>query len=387
MSRKFCGKTIDSDLKVKGDLLVEGETLLRDDLSVRGTTTLDGPLIVNNTAVFNKQVDIKAPINFEGPINITGPINFPNPLNIPGDVNIGGQLTVEGGLTVLGSIRHTFTQSGEEYIVPNDIFVTTHIFNVLLRQLKTISNIELPFQDAPLGDIQNPPGDVTFDNIHIQVTNIPSIAPWYFKDLTDDPKTKFINDTPGTRVLYGGLPEIYSFGTNYNGVQPPLDNTVTQVNLTITANAVATFDLLLRYSSEFTYDFVFVILNNTTLFSDANRGPSVDNPYLGITVPITMGPTDTLTIRYVKDPCCYEGVDNIYFYIRNFVLSPVPKPTNLIVFRGDQELINFAYTTNFDAVTFGKILLDFFYRKGDRIVLQYDTDAYQQFVLQYIATI
>lgn len=394
-------QNVGGDQSVGGNQSVGGKQSVGDDQSVAGKQEVGGD------AHFSKNVTIDGITNLNGGLLVNnGPIQLAGDLYFEGTAEFDGHFKVNG-LNVSPEINHVFTSTNPDrnFVIPGEpgseegkIIVDKHKFKVLERRLRSSSTIPDPFATAPIdmganppGTIANPPGTVTLDILDFTIVNIPSTGPWYFGEAGVDPQFRYIDDDPTQIVLRAGLPETFIPGGSSNDRQPPTDQTTMQINITINqATTTASMDLFIRYSTEAGYDFARVLLNGLPLFSRAGTGPNVNNPYLAATIPVIFQTGDTLSIIFNKDQFYYEGIDMIYFFIRNLQYTNlIANTANFFIVRNNQILRNLGYLMplNGSAIDVPRtLILQFEYEPGDLIAFRPDTSVYSTYRVLYIAT-
>lgn len=330
------------------------------NLTVKGNTILQGPLTANGPATFNRAA------TFNGPLNINGPVRN-------GAIN-----------TLSPAVFTTLSIANPIFRFDGDLLLNKHMFNVTQRVLRDAVTITDLFGNVPLETIPNPPGISDVDVFRFTINNPPNVTPWYY-DVTGD----WGFEPAGTKVLFSGLPEIYSPGSEADrrlSLRNALSSMYVGFNI---PSASATFNLNLRYSTEQDYDFISVIRNGVTLFRDSGYGPSAAQPYKAVTIPIFITTADTLEIRYVKDGAVYGGVDNFYFYLTNIeYVEVVPLPTALYVKNANGNIVtNWASFTILDILIVPRnranVFREYQYEEGDYLELEPNFAAFSEFVVEY----
>lgn len=325
----------------------------------------------NGNVTLSRNLTVKENLTVNGTSTFKGAVNA-------GDINVNG-------LPILSSISHTFTLDNPSYVVPQNILVNEHFFTVAERSLAGVVTVPLPFT-GQTGDLATPR---VVDNMLLAVQNTAEVGPWYFQELADP--YRLPEDPVGTTALVFGYPEIYS-NDGGEGTQPPFDRTIGSLNLTLALPAqIATMVLELRWSSESGYDFIRVTKNSELLFSGSGYGDSAADPYLGATLPVIMSQGDTINISFSKDDIVYQGVDNIYFYIRDLEYSTVLAAQVLFsVIRDNVRIFDFGYELNFNDVPTGEameVLKRLHLKKNDVLRLVARRPPYAVFDVDYIGTL
>lgn len=311
---------------------------------------------------------------------------------IDGDLAVGGKIT-QHGLSVSPEIDITLSKAQPIFVVPEGTRrdFSSHTFEVVERNLTGSIDIDTPFDAAPLGTIANPPGIINLDVLRFQIINTPRVAPWFFTQLPESPTGRYEDDAPGDVALFCGLPEIFAPGAGSAADrQPPGRNTISQIDITINRpTTILSMDLLLRYSTEPSYDFALIRFNNTTIFSAAGAGESAETPFLAHTRKILMQTGDTLSIVFTKDPAFYSGLDQIYFILRNLqYVTRIPLPTIFNVIRKGVVVRNFGGALSLnrnDLEDPQTVRVPFRYLGGDIIELLSST-VYGEFAVHYVAS-
>lgn len=183
---------------------------------------------------------------------------------------------------------------------------------------------ETPLADAPIGTVNT---NQSFELHGLKFTAAAG-GPWYVEDLTNVSGTKYSGDAAGTRVIVCGYREPYSTGTPIDTVSPG-DNlksafTIQAANANVLYNYK--FKVLLRYSSESGYDFAGV--------SDINGGQqfsgfgTASDPYLAEEIDVLISGFSSVSVYFNKDGGYLQGVDNIYFYIKDLEFSSIESLEN-----------------------------------------------------------
>lgn len=140
-------------------------------------------------------------------------------------------------------------------------------------------------------------------------------GPWRVVDLAADPYTS-ISDTPGTRVIVGGLPNVWGGSENCGAdAISPTNGQISSLKIT-PVGVGGILQLNFRYSTEPDYDFAIVRKNDEVIHSGSGIGPSsTNNAFVEIDLSIVLGPSDSVTITFLKDSSCFAGYDMVYFYM------------------------------------------------------------------------
>jgi len=361
------------DATIKRNLEVGGNSNVHGDSTVKGNQTIEGNQTVKGDATFEK------------------------------DVTVCGTLDAKGGIVIDGCLepigKFTGVATIEECIeIPCDLSVNISELNIH-RELIVTDPLPAPFdnfvktaEECPTpGDPGTFSQDETKQTEYIILTNEDEVGndtgvvgPWYFQD---DPSGKY----SGT-VLSIGCPEAYlpnpggpddslpTIGTAFNRTRISFDQ-----NLVTTDNVF--FKLNLAWSTEATYDFLYVYVNRNDGQGDQriivreSTGPEED-PFLQESFDFNVPKDWTILVEYFKDFIWYGGIDKCFFYLTDVGQANQPDfPNELNVIRDGEVIFNYGSILNLDDpdTTTETLLRELEFMAGDQICIVTDQDVYSKF--------
>ena len=153
----------------------------------------------------------------------------------------------------------------------------------------------------------------------------------------------YVAEQDGSKAINCGIAETYG-GPLSEDEEPPFAQSVSVGQLSSTAVVPGIrkiVDLNIAYSTEIDYDFLFVLKNGQTIVRLDGFGPSAADPYLfAILSDVILDVGDVIEFRYVKDECCYSGIDKWYLKMNNVRTAATPQiPTQIQICRGVDTLL------------------------------------------------